>query len=198
MVNIGKGTRPSRYSGIVLGDELGTGVDAASTSMDSAQVELLAGDVGAAERELRRDYDALEALGEVFLRSTISAMLAETLWRAGNAAEAERFARISSEIADPEDVLSQVLWRIVRSKVLADRGDIAAATALAEEALASARETEEVGLLAEALVGLAYVCRAAGKNEEARAPLDEALALLNAKGDRATARRIASPLTSAA
>ncbi|HEX3265863.1 MAG TPA: adenylate/guanylate cyclase domain-containing protein [Candidatus Limnocylindrales bacterium] len=177
--------------------ELGTGVDASSTSMDSAQVELLAGNVDAAERELRRDYDALEALGEVYLRSTIAAMLAETLWRAVRADEAERFATVSAEIADPDDILSQVLWRIVRSKILADRGEIAAATALAEEALESARATEEVGLLAETLVGLAYVRTAAGMHEEARAPLDEALALLNAKGDRATARRLASPLISA-
>jgi class 3 adenylate cyclase/tetratricopeptide (TPR) repeat protein len=178
--------------------ELGTGVDASSTSLDSAQVELLAGDVAAAERELRRDYDALEALGEVYLRSTVAALLAETLWRAGDALEAHRFADVSAQIADPEDVLSQVLWRVVRSKLLADRGDAVAATALAGEALDMARNTEEIGLQAEALLGLAYVRTAAGDHEEARAPLDEALALLNAKGDRATARRVASPLTSTA
>src|SRR5205085_2261595 len=41
-------------------EDLGSNVLAASLSLDSHAVELLAGDPAAAERELRRDYDALD------------------------------------------------------------------------------------------------------------------------------------------
>ena len=46
-------------------DDLGWHFDAALTSaIASGPVELIAGDVTAAEAELRRDYDALAAMGE--------------------------------------------------------------------------------------------------------------------------------------
>src|ERR687887_897538 len=50
-------------------EDLGTNVLAASLSLDSHAVELLAGDPAAAERELRRDYDALDRMGEKYLLS---------------------------------------------------------------------------------------------------------------------------------
>ncbi|HUG47023.1 MAG TPA: adenylate/guanylate cyclase domain-containing protein, partial [Candidatus Limnocylindria bacterium] len=59
--------------------QLGHGVFAASTSLETARVELLAGDLQAAEELLRNDYAALESLGEKFVRSTIGALLARTL-----------------------------------------------------------------------------------------------------------------------
>ena len=57
-----------------------------------------------------------------------------------------------------------------------------------------AAATEDVGLRADALIALGEVLGRADANEEARATLDEALGLLNAKGDRATARRIGASL----
>ena len=45
-------------------EELGLRFDASTISIDSGLVELLAGDPVAAEAELRKDYEALDAMGE--------------------------------------------------------------------------------------------------------------------------------------
>jgi class 3 adenylate cyclase/tetratricopeptide (TPR) repeat protein len=175
--------------------DLAAGVDAKSTSLDSGAVELLAGDAAAAVRELRRDYDDLEALGEVYLRSTVAAMLGEAHWELGELEEADRFSAIAKSLADEDDVVSQVLWRATAARVQAVMGDITAAIDLAEAGAKAASTTEEVGLHADALIALAFVRARAGWNEEARAALADALALSEAKGDRATARRLASSLS---
>ncbi|HEY8238120.1 MAG TPA: adenylate/guanylate cyclase domain-containing protein [Candidatus Limnocylindrales bacterium] len=177
----------------ILG-ELGAGIDAHSTSIDSGQVELLAGDPTAAASELQRDYDALESLGETWLRSTVAAMLGVAKWELGDLNEADRYAGIARSIADDDDVLSQVLWRATAARIQAVMGDITAAIEIAEAAVKIAAGTEEVGLRADALAALAFVQSRATWDKEARASLDEALALLNAKGDRARARLLAPAL----
>jgi tetratricopeptide (TPR) repeat protein len=186
--------REYRRAQEILAD-LGEGIDAQSTSIDSGRVELLAGDVQTAERELRRDYDALEALGETYLRSTIAAMLGETLCRMGQLDEAERYSVIASELADEADVLSQATSRATRARIRAARGDAAGAAALAREALDLAAATEELELHADALAALAEAYRAANESELAEATLTEALRLLEAKGDQATTRLLAPSLS---
>jgi class 3 adenylate cyclase/tetratricopeptide (TPR) repeat protein/type II secretory pathway predicted ATPase ExeA len=174
--------------------ELGAGTDANSTSIDSGPVELLAGEPAAAERELRRDYDALEAIGETYLRSSVAAWLSAAHWELGQLEEAGRYAEICRGIADEDDLVAQVLWRATAARVQAVLGDITAAVELARAAVDAAAPTEEVGLHAEALIALSFVQRRAGSDDDARAALDEALVLLAAKKDRATARRVGTPL----
>jgi class 3 adenylate cyclase/tetratricopeptide (TPR) repeat protein len=171
-------------------EELGTGIDGLSTSIDSGRVEILRGDLHTAELELRRDHDALAALGETYFRSTIAAMLAQVLWGAGNPAEADRFASIAESISDEDDVLSQVTWRGARAKLLASAGDLVGAEALARAAVESASATEEVELQADALVDLAAVLEVAGRTGEAKVALDHACALYDRKGDRVSAERL--------
>ena len=60
--------------------ELGPTVVGASTSLASSVVERLSGDLAAAERELRRDYEALTELGEKYLLSSVAAELARVLY----------------------------------------------------------------------------------------------------------------------
>ncbi|MEO8274433.1 MAG: AAA family ATPase, partial [Chloroflexota bacterium] len=175
-------------------NELGSGIDASSTSIDSGRVELLAGNAEAAERELRRDYDALEAIGEAYLRSTVAAMLSEALWQLGRLDEADELAGIAASLADEDDVVSQVGWRATRAKVLAARGQTTEAIELAEAGVAAAAATEEVGLHADALIALSFVRSRAGLEHESSAALDAALELLEAKGDVATARKLVPPL----
>jgi tetratricopeptide (TPR) repeat protein len=67
----------------------------------SGYVELLAGDPGAAERELRGDHEALEVMGERNCISTTEAFLAEALYQQGRLDEADRFTRMSEEVAAP-------------------------------------------------------------------------------------------------
>ena len=100
---------------------------------------MLAGDLEAAETELRRDYDTLERMGETNYISTTAALLAEVLYRQGDLDGAEEHTRISEELAAHDDVSSQFRWRSVRAKILASRGEAAEAEKLAREAVAMIR-----------------------------------------------------------
>ncbi len=118
--------------------QLGPNVLASSTSTNSWRVEILAGDPDAAERELRRDFEALEQIGEQHLLSTVAGSLAHVRLAFDDEAEAERFSRTAEELAADDDVESQAFWRGARAIVLARRGEAAEAERLAAEALGSA------------------------------------------------------------
>ena len=100
-------------------EELGLHVDASTLCLSSAHVELLAGNPEAAERELRRGYDHLAALGERYLLSSVAGLLAEALVDAGRFEEAEDAALATEELADESDIDAQSLWRTTRAKILA-------------------------------------------------------------------------------
>ena len=65
--------------GRVLFEELDLEVEAARVDLEAWRVEMLARDLDAAERQLRRAYDALDAVGEKYLLSTVAGYLAQTL-----------------------------------------------------------------------------------------------------------------------
>ena len=78
-------------------------------------VEMLAGDPAAAERCLRKGFDALEEMGDRAVLSTTAAFLGETLVAQERDDEAERFAGLSAELAGEDDVITQAMWRSVRA-----------------------------------------------------------------------------------
>jgi tetratricopeptide (TPR) repeat protein len=163
--------------------DIGSSVTAASTSLEASRVEMLAGEPATAETLLRRDYDALEAIGETYFRSTVAGLLGAALWELQRHDDAERFAGISRDIADDDDVLSQVLWRSVMGKALARRGDVTAAVDLATSAVELAAPTADIELHADALTALADVLGSVGRSDEEEPRLREALALYERKGD---------------
>ena len=164
-------------------EEMGQSVAAASTSLDSCAVEMLAGDPAAAERELRRDYEALDEMGEKRLLSTIVGELARAVYARGGYDEAEQLSRMAEELAAEEDVVSQALGRSVRARVLARRGEHEPARRLAEEAVELVRPTGELVLHADTLLALAEVLELSGDVAAARRWLGEALELFERKGD---------------
>jgi predicted ATPase/class 3 adenylate cyclase len=164
-------------------EEMGKSVAAASTSLDSCAVEMLAGTPAAAERELRRDREALDEMGEKVLLSTIVGELARAVSARGGYDEAEELSHTAEELAAEEDVVSQALWRTVRARVLARRGEHAPARGLAEEAVELVRPTGELVLHADALLALAEVLELSADAAATRRALDEALALFERKGD---------------
>jgi ATP/maltotriose-dependent transcriptional regulator MalT len=151
---------------------------------------MLAGDLDRAEMELRRDYDALLAMNERFLLSSIGSLLARVLEQRGRVEEAEALTRNVEEIAAMDDVDAQAGWRGVRARILASRGDADEASRLASDAVALRRASDSPVLLAEALEDLAAVQRAGGDAAAASASLDEALTLASGKQDVATAHRL--------
>ena len=78
-----------------------------------------AGDYNAAERELRWGYETLEQMGEKSLRATIAAFLADVVYKQERDDEAERLTEVSEELAAADDLVTQILWRSVRAKILA-------------------------------------------------------------------------------
>jgi predicted ATPase/class 3 adenylate cyclase len=154
-----------------------------------ADIELLAGEQATAEDELRRAYDALGEMGEQRYRSSVAAYLARPLYAQGRYEEAERFTRLSEETAADDDPWSQVLFRTTRAKVLARRELHAEAEVLATEALALVEETDLLDLTGDTLLDLAEVLRLGGREPEAAACVERALACYTAKGNDVSAGR---------
>jgi class 3 adenylate cyclase/predicted ATPase len=178
-----------------LAEELGLeATRAAVLATGSGEIELLAADPAAAERELRPACEALERIGELAVLASTAPLLADALYLQGRDDDAllltERWA--PERLTVPEDVDAQVGWRRVRAKLLARRGDVEAAERLAREATASAARTDRLDLRAHAVADLAEVLRLAGRSEESAAAAQEAIRLYEQKGNIAAAAVLAS------
>jgi class 3 adenylate cyclase/DNA-binding winged helix-turn-helix (wHTH) protein len=181
-----------RLAGDAVGvyEELGLRFRRAARSLVPAQIELLAGNPEAAERELRSACETLEAMGERGVRATLSAFLADVLVTAGDDDGAEAFAGLAGELAARDDLVPQVLRRTVLARLLARRGKGSEAAALACEAVELIAPTDFLELRARALEALAAVLAAAGRTGEAREALADASMLHEQKGNRVAVRRL--------
>ena len=184
--------REAIRTGRRLLDDLGVVVLAAATAMDHARIELLAGDLGTAEHELRRAEKVLTTLGERYLLPPLAALLAQVVFAQGRADEAEEITVRVELLSDSDDVEPQTAWRSVRAKVLAGRGEVGEAERLALDAVRLVRTTDSPWMQADALLDLAEVLGRAERPDEARAAAAEALELYELKGARAAAARAAA------
>lgn len=169
--------------------DLGFTLSAAITSLHSGPAEMLAGDLGRAEAELRDDYETLQALGDTGYAPTVAALLAEVLHAQGRDDQAGELADACREKASPHDVGAQYQWRSIRAKLLAAGGQTAEAEELARESVRLIRTTDQPDIQGQALAGLAEVLEAAGQGPEAEAALREAVALFEVKGNAVSAAR---------
>lgn len=158
--------------GLAILEELGLTLRMATRRTVSGAIELLADDPVAAERELRWGYERLEAFGERADAGGIARQLAEALYRQGRYEEAERYAKGD-----------------VRAKLLARRGDFAAAERLARDVVATEDREDNLNRRGTYRLALAEVLSLAGRAPEAAAVLDEARALFEAKRNVAAVRR---------
>ena len=170
-------------------EEFGWNLLAVRTSIVSGLVEMLAGDPAAAEAELRKDYEALNRMGERNYISTVAAMLAEPLYQQGRYQEAGELTRFSESVAAPDDFASQSLWRCVRGKIAARAGRFDEAESLVREAVRLSRESDEPDSQASVLMDLAEVLDLAGRADEAAVAFEEAIELYEAKGNIVSAAR---------
>jgi tetratricopeptide (TPR) repeat protein len=162
-------------------DELGLNVQLASFRMYAGWAELIAGDAAAAERELRIGYEALEQMGEQSYLSTTAAFLARAVFSQGRYDEAERLTEVS-ETAGEDDLISHMMWRGTRAKVLARRSDTDAER-FARESVELSLETDSINMQADALVDLAQTLQLLGRPGEAADVLDDAILRYNEKGN---------------
>ena len=158
-----------------LWDELGMAVHRAIGAIDGSAIELLAGDLDGAEREIRAGYDILVEIGDVHLRPTLAAYLAAALARAHRTAEAEELARFAESHSDEDDIVTEVMWRVASAEVEGSEQ-------LARRAVELAAPTDFLDLQATALVALARVLQAAG-SAEAASVAAEAQAVYERKGN---------------
>ncbi|HEU5212181.1 MAG TPA: adenylate/guanylate cyclase domain-containing protein [Gaiellaceae bacterium] len=168
-------------------EDLGLALYAAGASQELFDIEMLAGDPGAAEAELRAACQTLEQLGEKGFLSTRATCLAHALCAQSRYEEAEPFIEIAVGAGADDDWATQSLWRSARAKVLASRGDIAEALRVAREAVVIVERTDWLNPRAGALADLAEVLRLAGKEEDAAVALREALGLYEQKGNLVSA-----------
>jgi tetratricopeptide (TPR) repeat protein len=164
-------------------EDLGMRLELAGSGQNFGWVELLAGDPAAAEREFRASYELSERMGETGYLSTTAGFLAEALYAQGRDEEALRYTKEGERAAAADDVLSQILWRAVRAKVLARRGDLESPEKLAREAVALADSTDFLDPRGTVHLALAEVLRLAGREREATAEAQESLRLHETKGN---------------
>jgi ATP/maltotriose-dependent transcriptional regulator MalT len=103
--------------------------------------------------------------------------------------EALELTKAVESAASDDDVDGQVLWRGIRAPILARAGKIAEAETLAREAHERAKQTEMPNLHGFALTELAAVLELAGRTDEARTAMAEAVAVYAKKGDVASEGR---------
>jgi class 3 adenylate cyclase/tetratricopeptide (TPR) repeat protein len=168
--------------------DLGTMIYFAAAAEMSAWVELLAGDAAAAERRELPGYMLLREHGEKAWLATHAATLARIRAELGRLEEAEELTHESERDAATDDHAANIVWRQVRAKVLAARGD-PAAEQLARGAVAIAAKTDALDLRGNALLALGEVLQSGGRLAEADGALREALGVFEQKGNIVSAAR---------
>ncbi|HET7855268.1 MAG TPA: tetratricopeptide repeat protein, partial [Gaiellaceae bacterium] len=162
--------------------ELGMTLTAVGTARDEALIERYAGDAAAVERLLRPACDDLRAMGETGFLSTEVGELADAYYELGRYDEAEEASEESERLAQQGDVGSQVVWRRVRAKLLARRGEDDEAVRLVREAIEWADTTNQLELLGDAYRDLAEVERLAGRANRTEEALERTLDAYERKG----------------
>ena len=116
-------------------------------------VELLAGDLEAAELQLSAGYRAVEPSGADAAVANLAAALAEVEYARYQFAEARSHVEVSRAAAPVDDAYTQVAWRRTAARLLARDGDRTGAAGLAAEAVAIAAATDCLNAHADALLG---------------------------------------------
>ena len=162
--------------------ELGQDAMYARSATCAWDVCLWAQDWARGEEALRESCEMLERMGMKNHLSTVAAHLGEAVFRQGRLDEAERRSVESEELGASDDLYNEMSWRRLRAKVLAARGELVSARALARQAVDSAAGVGFLDDTALAWLDLSRILSAAG-DPEARAAATEALSLFERKGN---------------
>jgi tetratricopeptide (TPR) repeat protein len=138
---------------------------------------------------------AARGAGERGFLASAAATLAEALYRLDRLEEADAWVGRAVELDAVNDVWMQMLWREVRGKVLARRGEHAEAQRLAGEAVTIGDDTDLLDGQGQAYADLAEVLVLGGKHDEAVAALEQALERFERKGNLVMAGRMRDGLS---
>ncbi len=152
-------------------------------------IAMLEGDSAGAEAAARETCETTQATAELGNFMWFCGNLAWALLELDRDQEAEEWLDRGRETAPSDEHLPQMLWRQVRAKVLARRGEFAEAEQLAREAVAVCEETDMLDAQGDVCADLAEVLLLAGKPDEAAAALEQALERYERKGNLVSAGR---------
>jgi class 3 adenylate cyclase/tetratricopeptide (TPR) repeat protein len=158
-------------------------------------VEMLAGNWDAAEKSLRSIHERLQRAGERATFPTVAAHLAETLYQQGRHDEALQLTKASESSAALDNLAPQMMWRAVRGKIFAHRGEFADAERLARQAVMLGEDTEMLNERAAIALDLAEVLELEGSADAATA-LENGRRLYEEKGNIVGAERAMGRLKS--
>ena len=175
--------RAFRDQALALNEELGLRMYVAAISHYTGLVEVLAGDLAAAEAEHRASAELLREMGATGYLSTTLSLLAEVVYSQGRLEEAWELTEEMEALGPQANVRSES----VRAQVLARRGEYAAAEAHARDACAIVDSTDYLDERAAARRALAEVLRLARRPAEATAEAEIALDLYEQKGNQVMA-----------
>ncbi len=148
-----------------------------------ADVELLAGELEAAEATLREQCEFFERMRNRGTLAVRAAKLAEALYRQGRLEDAEQWADVARSNTSSDDQSALLVLGPVEARLLARRGELSEARDLAEEAVRLADRTDGLNLIAFARLALAEVLGAADLVDEAQRTIAEAIDLFERKGN---------------
>ncbi len=163
-------------------DDLGLELAEAWRSHTSGWVELLAGDVAAAERILRAGYEKLEPTGAKPQLQVVGSYLVRALAIQTRFAEAESLALLVEEL-DPSGIAEIALARSARGTAVAHQGRASEGERLAREAVEIIDRTDFLIDRADARANLGEVLLLAERVDDALPVLAQALELHEAKGN---------------
>jgi class 3 adenylate cyclase/tetratricopeptide (TPR) repeat protein len=169
--------------GATILEELGMTVElAAAGGMCGGIVELVAGDLAAAEAAVRPAFETLAAMGEKARLSSRAAILSAIVYEQGRYDEAMRLADEADAVSAADDMEPQIWFRGVRAKVLARRERFDEGEREARETARLADGTDWPGYAGFAWLDLCEVLRLAGRADEAIDAAREAEARFDRKG----------------
>jgi DNA-binding SARP family transcriptional activator len=148
-----------------LWDEVGTHVS--GWRGEESWVELLSGDLAAAERSLRAQCALLDEPGRGHAFATYGATLAHVLHALGRDAEALEWSDRCAKRSPEFDVATQADWRAAKAKVLARAGSHAEAEELARRAVEYAEQTDALWQQGKTHLDLAEVLELGRRKKEA-------------------------------
>jgi class 3 adenylate cyclase/predicted ATPase len=174
-----------------IAEELGLQTFLAAGVLRSAgEIELLAGNTAAAERLLARGGEILEQERDWGHFTSLAGLQAEALVAEGRAEEAlERIETAERHLLE-DDTDAQIVLLRARSLLAANLGSLDEAEGFARRANERAERTDDLSLRGGVLADLATLHELSGRPEEAKAALEEALALFEQKGNVVMAKRV--------
>ena len=170
-------------------DELGDPLAAAMAMEGQWRLEMLAGDLPAAERGGRQYCEQAERMGAIGVLSTQACLLADLLCAQGRYEEAAHWVQRGLDLGHEKDLATQLAGLRVRSKLLAHNGEHTAALELARHVEELAQTSDSPVDRGDAALNLAEVLFIAGDRTGAQDAVGRATSCYTRKGATALVSR---------